>query len=395
MNQERINIKKIMAVFFAIFLIVMFALNFSAETFRSLADYFRYGGDNSLRIDKIESAYSDGLIFRKDLIEINGFMADVLNMHGLYSGMGMFVTDDKYIVSSSDYTSTDYEVEQTVSFNEFLGDNGIHLLYVNEPTKYANDSLLLEEFGVDSYSNRNADLFLERVNSCGVHTIDLRTCMAEENKNYSEMFYRTDHHWNVPSGLWAAEKMAEGLNRYCDYNIDLNLYSPERFCERTWQECWLGEQGRKMAKAYVGLDDFTELKPDYETSFTFKKKDGSTKEDSFDFFIKEDVYNTENDVYDNPSWHYSYKRTNSINHNVDYGKVLLLGDSYDYVTQPFLALGVHELDSLILRDCDDSFDLRGYILENQYDTVIVAYAEFMIGAHDDITSANYRMFTFE
>ena len=53
------------------------------------------------------------------------------------------------------------------------------------------------------------------------------------------------------------------------------------------------------------------------------------------------------------------------------------------------------MDSLVLRACDDSFDLRNYILENGYDTVLICYAQFMLGAHDDPNSSNYRMFTFE
>lgn len=72
-----------------------------------------------------------------------------------------------------------------------------------------------------------------------------------------------------------------------------------------------------------------------------------------------------------------------------------MGDSYEQVTEPFISLGVHEVDSLILRNYDSSFNLRNYILENGYDTVIIAYAQFMVGAHDDESSANYRMFTFE
>ena len=75
--------------------------------------------------------------------------------------------------------------------------------------------------------------------------------------------------------------------------------------------------------------------------------------------------------------------------------MLILCDSYGRITQPFMALGVHEVDSLSLRDYDDSFNLRNYILENGYDTVIVAYAQFMVGAHDDETSSNYRLFTFD
>ena len=48
-----------------------------------------------------------------------------------------------------------------------------------------------------------------------------------------------------------------------------------------------------------------------------------------------------------------------------------------------------------MREVDDSFDLKQYILDNHYDAVIIAYAQFMVGAHDDSTSANYKMFSFD
>ena len=35
------------------------------------------------------------------------------------------------------------------------------------------------------------------------------------------------------------------------------------------------------------------------------------------------------------------------------------------------------------------------ILDNQYDTIIIGYAQFMIGAHDNPNSANYKMFFFD
>ena len=83
-----------------------------------------------------------------------------------------------------------------------------------------------------------------------------------------------------------------------------------------------------------------------------------------------------------------------MNNRVDYGKVLLISDSFQFSVYPFLSLGINHMDSLILRGQKDNYDLHEYILKNEYDTVIVAYAEFMIGAHDDVNNSNYKMFTF-
>lgn len=362
-------IKKIVSVLFAVFM--LFGLVVSA-------------GFDSV---------SDRLYNR--LIDINGYMAKLLDIHGLYSDMGMYITDDKYIVSAAPYTATDYEVKETVALKDFLEDHGVNLLYVNEPAKYTDDDLLREEFGIASYSNRNMDVFIKRIREAGVNAIDLRDNIRDEGLSVYDMFYRTDHHWRVPAGLWASRIMADGLNRYCGYDIDTSVYDEDHFIKSYWKECWLGEQGRKAGRTYVGLDDFTELKPDHDTSFTFVKEDGSTFEGTFDTFVNEGIYDTENDVYENDSWHYSYIMVpGCINNDVEKGKVLILGDSYDNVTQPFLALQIHEVDTLVLRRYDDSFNLRDYIIDNGYDTVIIAYAQFMVGAHDDPSSDNYGMFAF-
>lgn len=397
MMQKKNIVKRIVASVFVLFLFVGFIKNGSYPAIGMVFDYLKQEHDvkSESTFASIETAYIDSLWHKKELIDLNGILAKRLKMQGFYSDIGMYITDDGYIVSASDPTPTDYEYLETVALRDYLSLRGVNLLYVNEPTKYLDDSLFKEEFGIETYSNRNADLFLSRIREAGVNTIDLRDNIRVDGINISDLFYRTDHHWTTPTGLWATKIIAEALNEYCGYHIDTSIFDIEKFNATEWKECWLGEQGRKVAETYVGLDDYTELKPKYRTDYTFKWYDGTFSDGTFDDFIDETIYNIETDVYENDSWHYSYDRLNCINNNVDRGKILMICDSYDYVTQPFISLGVHEVDSLIMRDFDDSFSLRNYIIENKYDTVIIAYAQFMIGAHDDESSANYRMFAFE
>lgn len=399
MIQEN-KMKKLTAVLFVLFLFTGFLRNGSYAQLQEMSDYLgqnikNLGKEDALSVNKIEKEYVAAMPNRRNWIDINGGMAKLLNMQGFYSDMGMYITDDLYIVSASPYTTTDYEYEQTLDFKNFLDKNGVNLLYVNEPTKYDDDSLFRNEFGVESYSNRNADAFLDRIRNAGVNTVDLRESIKDEGIHISDLFYRTDHHWTTEAGIWAAERIAMGLNEHCGYDIDISLYDEDNYTFTKWQECWLGEQGRKVAQSYVGLDDYTEIKPNFVTHYTFKPGEGEY-DGTFDDFINEERYDLENDVYENGSWHYSYDQIDCINNDVDYGKVLILGDSYEQVTEPFISLGVHQVDALILRNYDPaSFHLRDYILEKEYDTVIICYAQFMIGAHDNMTSANYRMFQFE
>lgn len=62
---------------------------------------------------------------------------------------------------------------------------------------------------------------------------------------------------------------------------------------------------------------------------------------------------------------------------------------------PFLTLGIQDVTFYVLRDLPDGGSVRKIVEQGDYDTVIMAYAQFMIGAHDNPTNANYKMFTLE
>lgn len=350
-------------------------------------------GRETAGVSAIEETMAETLWGRRALLDLNGWMMKTLDMRGYYGDIGIYIEDGDYLVSAYEATTTDYEVEQMTDFRDFLKENGVKLLFVCKPGKYLDDTELLDAFGAESFSNRNADRLVERLRAADIPVVDLRESIRDEGLDVRTLFYRTDHHWTTRAGLWATRLIGEGLNGSCGYAIDTSVWNEENFLLRDWKQCWLGEQGRKVGAAYVGLDDYTEIKPAFSTDYLFHFQ-GETWEGDFGVFIDENTYDTTRDVYDSPSWHYSYNRTDCVNRNVAEGKVLLLGDSYDFVTVPFLSLGVHALDSLILRYYGDDFDLRQHILDEDYDTVIVCYAPLMIGAHDDPASFNYRMFTF-
>ena len=385
------------AMIFVIILLVGFIRNNSFAILQQLSEYLGQPTDeiDAERIDAIDVEFGNNFFMKRQLVDLNGFVAKKFGMQGLYSDIGVYVTDDNYIVSPSQKTTTDYEYSETVGLKDFLEANGINFLYVNEPTKYIDDKLFSDEFGIETYSNRNMDLFLSRIREEEVKVIDLRDNIKAEKLNVRDLFYRTDHHWTVSAGLWATKIIAQELNDEFGYNIDMSLYNEEKFEKTVWKSCWLGEQGRKVSDIYVGLDDYVRIQPMYATSYTFENGDGTTYKGTFDDFIDNSIYDVNNDVYQNESWHYSYNIKKGVNNNVGEGKILILGDSFEHVIQPFLSLGVHKVDFLCLRDYDNELKLRNYIIENDYDTVIVAYAQFMVGAHDDGNSANYRMFSFE
>ena len=272
---------------FVIILLVGFIRNNPFAILQQLSEYLAQPTDeiDAERIDAIDVEFGNNFFMKRQLVDLNGFVAKKFGMQGLYSDIGVYVTDDNYIVSPSQKTTTDYEYSETVGLKDFLEANGINFLYVNEPTKYIDDKLFSDEFGIESYSNRNMDLFLSRIREEEVKVIYLRDNIKAEKLNVRDLFYRTDHHWTVSAGLWATKIIAQELNDEFGYNIDMSLYNEEKFEKTVWKSCWLGEQGRKVSDIYVGLDDYVRIQPMYATSYTFENGDGATYKGTFDDFI--------------------------------------------------------------------------------------------------------------
>jgi hypothetical protein len=349
------------------------------------------------------SDYLSNLPFKQKMVDINGILAKGLNMREIYKNSGGIVLNNGYVAGTYAYTSTDYEIQQITELKAYLDERGIQLLYVNEPTKYIDDRVIAEDLGLSTYINDNTDRFLLRLEELGIQYIDLRDNIREQGLDPFSMFYKTDHHWTVQMGKMAAEVIAEELNNSYGYNIDLSLYEPDKFIYKEYPDAWLGEQGQKLGKSFVGLDDFTFIEPDYDTAFQVSCGGAAISTGAFgQVLVDQTKYLPENneDIYTASSWHYSYMWDSRINDvtvdnliNTEGKKVLVLGDSYDQVTIPFLTLGVSQVQSLVLRNYEGS--LREYIDTHEIDTVVIAYASFMIGAHDNEASANYAMFDFQ
>lgn len=394
--------KAVLAVFF---LAMIYIIGIKSDPYMTFADTITMIGKNlkgdldtdDVTVNEVKENYADDMWLKSQLINLNGVVASSLNMKGYYSSQGIYVTDERYIVSSYPETTTDYEYEQLVDFKEYLDEKEINLLYVSAPAKYLDDEFVKDEFGIQSYSNQNTDLFLQRISGAGIDYIDLRENIQKEEMNIYDMFYRTDHHWTTRSGLWATRIIAEAMNEKCGYNIDMSIYDSDNYKYTEYEDSWLGEQGRKLAVSYVGLDDYELIEPMFDTSFIVENASG-VQEGTFDIMLDKSRLSADADVYNIPSWHYTYMPSgiheSAIHNNnvTDGKKILVLADSYSHVVVPFLSLGVSDVETLVLRSYDES--LREYIEENEFDTVLVIYAQFMIGAHDDPASANYDMFDF-
>lgn len=358
--------------------------------------------DGAPSYEETSKEFLDSMPFKRMMLDFNGYIAKTLNMREIYQSNGGIVASNGYIVGTYPQTTTDYEFQQTLELKKYLDERGIQLLYVNEPTKYFDDTIIQKDFAKQTYVNANTDLFLSRLEEAGINYIDLRNTYTQMKLDSFSLFYKTDHHWTVPAGKIAAEEIAATLNENFGYHIDLTLYEDKNFTITHFDNAWLGEQGKKLGASFVGMDDYDLILPIYDTDYTITYENGDTYSGAFgEVFVSQEAYFSEenNDVYKCPSWHYSYMPTGLsqstvINNTISDGKkILVLGDSFEYVTVPFLSLGVSEIQSLILRSYEGS--LRDYIDAHDFDTIIIAYLSTNIHEHDNKESVNYTMFNFE
>jgi hypothetical protein len=189
-----------------------------------VSGYFQKGEAIVDSIASVADDFSSSFEGKWNFIDLTGVLENTFHLNALYNNENIYVDDSKYVMSYEKQTSTDYEVSQMENLKKYLDERGINLMYVNAPTKYTDDTVFVDDFGVDTYVNRNADKFLSRIAEAGIECVDLRTSIAENNLNVRDMFYRTDHHWTTVSGLWASGIIAENLNEKFNYSIDLSTY---------------------------------------------------------------------------------------------------------------------------------------------------------------------------
>jgi hypothetical protein len=123
-----------------------------------------------------------------------------LASEGCIRERGILVTDTGYTVGVYGSATTDYEYNETVMLRDYLDSKGIQLLYVNEPLKYLDDGEMLEQFGLESFGNQNADKYLERIGQAGICYLDLRENIVEENMDTWDFYYADTDVYD--SGSW-------------------------------------------------------------------------------------------------------------------------------------------------------------------------------------------------
>ncbi len=331
--------------------------------------------------NNVESVIEAGFPNADKIKELYGSINSVLSPTELTSTGGITIKDeDGFLMVMNEYTTFDVDlaVSKISELNDFCNKKDIPFAYVSYPSKMESEDYDVI-YGIETNSEEIRNHLLDGLKENNVRVFNIRSLFENEGFSPKDIFYKTDHHWNTRAGLFSAKAIAEymenvfGIKTYPD-NLDSSL-----FTYTDYPHSWFGEAGRACSIAWVGnLDDFTYIKPEYPTSFSYTVPGKFEREGDFSILANESLYGTDYNLY-TTSLHYSYmpeaeSNTIVINKNLSEGaKVLIVKDSFTIVVAPFLSLACGEVNMWDMRRNEES--LYDYIEENDFDAVLVAYTD--------------------
>ncbi len=347
----------------------------------------------------IETAFSEGLTYHKDFLDLNSAVQNNIGTVQIDKG------DTTVIKSKSGYLSylreempkrtLEKRAEKTSKLYKAAKENGAEFVYIVAPVKG-----YYMEFpeNVNDYNKQNCDAFLKALDDADVPYFNLIDKMKKDGITEEEMFFVTDHHWKPEYALWAVNSVAEELHNRFGFEYDKEKIDIENYNVEVHPDAFLGSQGKKTGQYFteLGLDDISILTPKFETSFTDTQvgKD-YVKTGAFSDVLIHRYHISDIDLYNkNPYATYlggDYREQIIENHlNADGENVLLLKDSFSCAFAPFFAMTTHNTYLLDMRDFaefkGDRINVEEYIRRVKPDYVLVMYT--------GVTSED-RVFDFE
>lgn len=264
------------------------------------------------------------------------------------------------------------------AFRDALSDTlDIPLLYVQAPQKVSINHDATLPAGLEDFGDAHANMLARTLRSEGVNYLDLRPVLLDTHR-YAELFFSTDHHWTPEGAFLGWQAVAEVLTEEFELELVPDSYDRDAFDTVTYEDVFLGSQGKRVGATYAGVDDLTVW---YPKEFTWLRYQVPTqnydRKGRFQQSVLFPERLEEGDLYEsNPYTYYSggdysFARMKNLL-NPDGPKVVLLRDSFACPFAPFMALGCGEVITIDLRYFQD--DLMSYIQWVEADMVVMLYS---------------------
>lgn len=316
-------------------------------------------------------------------ININGGYQALMQRHYIYdadSSNDIMKTKDGYLLSTSmskeDTDNTGGSVDSLAETRDCLSDLDIPMVYVLCGTKAVLSPERLHA-GLPNIKYNKVEQFLNNMEAKNIDFIDTRKAM-----NLSmDSFYKTDHHWKNETAIKVSEYVCTYLNKKYGLDLDEEYYGAENFRKETYENSFLGAEGRRTGIYYTGLDDFSLYYPDFDTDFdvTIENREGdiSHRKGPYEDSILDKSHDlTHYDMDDSAyyvCWGGDYGIVHVNNNKLkDGASVFIIKDSYGIPVSCFMTSAFKSMDVLDVRYYGGE-SIREEIRKADPDAVIYLY----------------------
>lgn len=224
-------------------------------------------------ISRLEATMNDTVYEKFKFIEAYGFLQKAMDKN---EESNFEVVKDRegklhftYFTNGPNPTKELSNRVQTLG--ERVNDKNTKLTYVMTPDKYIRGYTTFPEGIPYSYSNETADQFLNELRQAGVDTLDLREGLLRSGIPASELFFKTDHHWQIETAFWGFGQLVKHLDGMYATKLDPDGYFTDihNYNAIKYEDAFIGSLGRKTGKYYSGTDSFTLIYPKFKTNYSY------------------------------------------------------------------------------------------------------------------------------
>lgn len=284
--------------------------------------------------------YFSDQIYNRDII-VSAFTEIQGNMNKKYIN-GTFIGENNYVFSPTQVMGVQDStyIQSANHFNSFADRfNKSKTYIVNLPRK---EMIYGENMPIDNYKSGvsvGIDKVIDNIDKDKIDILDFRSIINKDDN----LFYKTDHHWNMNGTYKAYEYIINGLNNY--FKEVGSPKSKDEYDIKIYENYFVGTDGRKVGTLIEESEDIEVYYNDDFKNYNVYNQDGK-----FDLlheeFLDEEKFNNDYMVYlggDNPE--IKIENTQSSNDL----KIVMIGDSMDNPLIPLMASHFNELYSYDLR----------------------------------------------
>lgn len=387
--------KKIIAILFVTFITLAGILTISLKPVQILGGLARgyiSAPEGSVFLQKVGNAFkvfdsrtSEYFVFHDSAIHAYGAMQKALGralIDDVDPAYEVLKLNNGYLTfkrtGTTDLTGLG---EYLKNLKETSDKSGSELLYVKGASKETSSKELLP-YAYPYESSSNYDSVEKALRASGISVLDVNAAIEKEKLDKYSLFFKTDHHYTPQTGVWVSKVISKSINDNFGFKLDEDLLDISNFDIKTYNNSFLGSQGKRVGALYGGVDDFDVITPKFETkmSMLIESESYEAKGEFSETLLRQEYIISDNLLNKNSTLYDTYMGGNHDlvqieNQSIPEGKTaLLIMDSYGCVVAPYLSLVFEELDCIDIRSYTES--VAEYIEETRPDIVI-----YMINTH--------------